>query len=105
MPSQKIVASPLMAEVIREMGFARVMTSTSALGAAKVSPQVVVNKVMQRLKAGETAETEPTAAADLMSAGRRRSRPTTSSNSFGIAVDGIDEVMLRLAKCCHPFRG
>ena len=105
MPSQKIVASPLMAEVIREMGFRKGDDFYIALGAAKVSPQVVVNKVMQRLKAGETAETEPTAAADLMSAGRRRSRPTTSSNSFGIAVDGIDEVMLRLAKCCHPVPG
>ncbi len=105
MPSQKIVASPLMAEVIREMGFRKGDDFYIALGAAKVSPQVVVNKVMQRLKAGETAETEPTAAADLMSTGRRRSRPTTSSNSFGIAVDGIDEVMLRLAKCCHPVPG
>ena len=105
MPSQKIVASPLMAEVIREMGFRKGDDFYIALGAAKVSPQVVVNKVMQRLKAGETAETEPTAAADLMSTSRRRSRPTTSSNSFGIAVDGIDEVMLRLAKCCHPVPG
>ena len=105
MPSQKIVASPLMAEVIREMGFRKGDDFYIALGAAKVSPQVVVNKVMQRLKAGETAETEPTAAADLMSTGRRRARPTTSSNQFGIAVDGIDEVMLRLAKCCHPVPG
>jgi GTP pyrophosphokinase len=105
MPSQKIVASPLMAEVIREMGFRKGDDFYIALGAAKISPQVVINKVMQRLKAGETAETEPTAAADLLSAGRRRSRPTTSSNSFGIAVDGIDEVMLRLAKCCHPVPG
>jgi guanosine-3',5'-bis(diphosphate) 3'-pyrophosphohydrolase len=54
MPSQKIVASPLMAEVIREMGFRKGDDFYIALGAAKVSPQVVVNKVMQRLKAGET---------------------------------------------------
>jgi GTP pyrophosphokinase len=37
--------------------------------------------------------------------GRRRSRPTTSSSKFGITVDGIDEVMLRLAKCCRPVPG
>jgi GTP pyrophosphokinase len=105
MPAQKVVASPLMAEVIREMGFRKGDDFYIALGAAKVSPQVVVNKLMQRLKAGETAETPPTAAADLMSAGRRRTRPTTSSNRYGISVDGIDEVMLRMAKCCHPVPG
>jgi GTP diphosphokinase / guanosine-3',5'-bis(diphosphate) 3'-diphosphatase len=105
LPAQKIVASPLMAEVIREVGFRKGDDFYIALGAAKVSPQVVINKVMQRLKAGETAESELTAAADLMTSGRRRSRPTTSSNRYGIAVDGIDEVMLRLAKCCHPVPG
>jgi GTP pyrophosphokinase len=105
LPAQKIVASPLMAEVIREMGFRKGDDFYIALGAAKISPQVVVNKLMQRLKAGEAAESQPTAAADLMSAGRRRSRPTTSSNRYGITVDGIDEVMLRMAKCCHPVPG
>jgi guanosine-3',5'-bis(diphosphate) 3'-pyrophosphohydrolase len=105
MPAQKIVASPLMAEVIREMGYRKGDDFYIALGAAKISPQVVINKVMQRLKEGDTAEAEQTAASDLMTAGRRRSRPTTSSNRFGIAVDGIDEVMLRLAKCCHPVPG
>jgi guanosine-3',5'-bis(diphosphate) 3'-pyrophosphohydrolase len=105
LPSQKIVASPLMAEVIREMGFRKGDDFYIALGAAKISPQVVINKLMQRLKAGEAAETQQTAASDLMTSGRRRSRSTTSSNRYGITVDGIDEVMLRMAKCCHPVPG
>jgi guanosine-3',5'-bis(diphosphate) 3'-pyrophosphohydrolase len=105
LPSQKIVGSPLMAEVIREMGFRKGDDFYIALGAAKISPQTVINKLMQRLKSGEAAETQQTAAADLMTAGRRRTRPTTSSNRYGITVDGIDEVMLRMAKCCHPVPG
>jgi GTP diphosphokinase / guanosine-3',5'-bis(diphosphate) 3'-diphosphatase len=105
LPSQKIVASPLMAEVIREMGFRKGDDFYIALGAAKISPQIVINKLMQRLKAGEAAETQQTAASDLMTSGRRRSRSTTSSNRYGITVDGIDEVMLRMAKCCHPVPG
>src|SRR6202007_1605391 len=69
------------------------------------SPRIVGNKVMQRLKQGETAESEPTAADDLLQTNRRRTRPTTSSSRYGIAVEGIDEVMLRLAKCCRPVPG
>ncbi len=105
LPSQKIVSSPLLADVIREMGFRKAEEFYIALGSAKISPKVVVNKVMQRLKQGEAAESEPTAADDLLSTRRRRSRPTTSSTRFGIVVEGIDEVMLRMAKCCRPVPG
>jgi GTP diphosphokinase / guanosine-3',5'-bis(diphosphate) 3'-diphosphatase len=105
LPAQKLVGSPLLADVIREMGFRKAEDFYIALGGAKISAKVVVNKVMQRLKQGEAAESEPTAADDLLQTGRRRSRPTTSSSRFGIAVDGIDEVMLRLAKCCRPVPG
>jgi GTP pyrophosphokinase len=105
LPAQKIVGSPLLADVIREMGFRKADDFYIALGGAKISPKVIVNKIMQRLKQGEAAESEPTAADDLLHTGRRRSRPITSSTRFGIAVEGIDEVMLRMAKCCRPVPG
>jgi GTP pyrophosphokinase len=105
LPAQKLVGSPLLADVIREMGFRKADDFYIALGGAKISAKVVVNKVMQRLKQGEAAESTPTAADDLLQTNRRRSRPTTSSSRYGISIDGIDEVMLRLAKCCRPVPG
>jgi GTP pyrophosphokinase len=105
LPAQKIVGSPLLADVIREMGFRKAEDFYIAVGGAKISPKVVVNKIMQLLKQGEAAESEPTATDDLMKTSRRRDRPTTSSDSYGIAVEGIDEVMLRMAKCCLPVPG
>jgi GTP pyrophosphokinase len=105
LPAQKLVGSPLLADVIREMGFRKGEDFYIALGGAKISAKVVVNKVMQRLKQGEAAESAPTAADDLLKTRRRRVRPTTSSSRYGISVHGIDEVMLRLAKCCRPVPG
>jgi guanosine-3',5'-bis(diphosphate) 3'-pyrophosphohydrolase len=105
LPAQKMVGSPLLADVIREMGFRKAEDFYIALGAAKVSPRIVVNKVMQRLKQGETAEAAPTAADEVLRTRRRRSRATASSSRYGIVVEGIDEVMLRLAKCCRPVPG
>jgi GTP diphosphokinase / guanosine-3',5'-bis(diphosphate) 3'-diphosphatase len=105
LPAQKLVGSPLLADVIREMGFKKGDDFYIALGAAKVSATTVVNKLLQRLKQGEAAESEPTATDDLIQTSRRRTRPTTSSSRYGIAVEGIDEVMLRLAKCCRPVPG
>jgi guanosine-3',5'-bis(diphosphate) 3'-pyrophosphohydrolase len=106
LPAQKIVSSPLLADVIREMGFKKADDFYIALGAAKVSPKIVVNKVMTRLKQGEAAEGEErTAAEDLLSTGRQRRQPTTTSSEYGIRVEGVDDVMLRLAKCCRPVPG
>ncbi|HEX4671923.1 MAG TPA: ACT domain-containing protein, partial [Solirubrobacteraceae bacterium] len=105
LPAQKIVGSSLLADVIREMGFRKAEDFYIALGGAKISAKVVVNKIMQLLKQGEAAESEPTAADDLLQTRRRRSRATTSSGRYGISVEGIDEVMLRMAKCCRPVPG
>jgi GTP diphosphokinase / guanosine-3',5'-bis(diphosphate) 3'-diphosphatase len=105
LPAQRIVGSALLADVIREMGFRKGDEFYIALGGAKISPTVVVNKVMQRLKQGEAAEGTPTAADDLMQTRPQRERRPTSSTKFGISVDGVGDVMLRLAKCCRPVPG
>jgi GTP pyrophosphokinase len=105
LPAQKLTGSALLADVIREMGYRKADDFYIALGAAKVSPKVVVNKVMQRLKQGEAADGGATAAADLLKVGRPRRRPTRSSEQYGIRVQGVEDVMLRLAKCCRPVPG
>ena len=105
LPAQRITGSALLADVIREMGFRKADDFYIALGAAKVSPKIVVNKVMQRLKQGEAADGGATAASDLLRVGRSVRRPTRSSGQYGIRVEGVDDVMLRLAKCCRPVPG
>jgi GTP pyrophosphokinase len=105
LPAQKITGSPLLADVIREMGFRKADDFYIALGGAKISPKVVTNKVLQRLKSGEAAEDESSAAEALVSTRRQRRQPTGSSSSYGIAVEGVDDVMLRMAKCCRPVPG
>jgi len=104
LPSQKITGSAILADVIREVGYRKADDFYIALGAAKVSPKLVVGKVLQRLKQGESADGE-SAAADLLRVGRQRRRPTKSSGQYGIKVDGVEDVMLRLAKCCRPVPG
>ena len=104
LPAQKITGSALLADVIREMGYRKADDFYIALGGAKISPKVVVNKVLQRLKQGEAADGDTTAT-DLLRVGRPRQRSTSSSGQYGIRVDGVEDVMLRLAKCCRPVPG
>jgi GTP pyrophosphokinase len=104
LPAQKITGSAILADVIREVGYRKADDFYIALGAAKISPKLVVSKVMQRLKQGEAADGDDTAA-DLLRVGRQRRRPTKSSGQYGIRVEGVEDVMLRLAKCCRPVPG
>jgi GTP pyrophosphokinase len=105
LPAQKITGSALLADVIREMGYRKADDFYIALGGAKISPKVVLNKIMQRLKRGEAADGGATAATDLLKVGGSRRRPTRSSGQYGIRVEGVEDVMLRLAKCCRPVPG
>ena len=104
LPPQRISGSPLLADVIREMGFKKGEDFYIALGQAKISPKTVVNKLMHRLKEGESAIEPPSAATELLER-KEKPRKTAASSAYGIKVEGVDDVMLRLAKCCRPVPG
>jgi GTP diphosphokinase / guanosine-3',5'-bis(diphosphate) 3'-diphosphatase len=103
LPYQKLAGSPLLVDVIREMGFRKADDFYIALGQSKISTKVVTNKVMQRLKRGEAVEEEP--AEGLIKGTDEARRRTKEATSFGIKVKGIDDVVVRLAKCCRPVPG
>ena len=104
LPPQKMHGSPLLADVIREMGFKKGEDFYIALGQAKISAKTVTQKLIHRLKEGESAVEPPSPAAELMER-REAPRKTAASTTFGIKVEGVKDVMLRLAKCCRPVPG
>ncbi len=105
LPAQRITGSALLADVIREMGYRKAEDFYIALGSAKISPKIAVNKVLQRLKSGEAADEKRQTPADLVTVGASRRHATRPSGQYGIRVEGVEDVMLRLAKCCRPVPG
>ena len=99
LPSQKVVGSSLLAEIIKEMGFRKAADFYISLGMGKSSTETVVNKVMQRLKAGQEVEESATDHAT------RRPRSATASSALGIEVDGLADVLVRMARCCNAVPG
>ncbi len=104
LPAQKIVASALLADVSRDLGFDKAEDFYLALGNEQISPQVAVNKLIERFKgdSAEAAQTPETTFDDLIHRQRRR---TQRGSKIGIRVEGVDDVMVRLAKCCRPVPG
>ena len=96
LPYRKIAGSAVLAQVIREAGFKKAEDFYLALGSGKLPVNQIVNKVLQRLKTSEVAEE---ASVPLKPT---RSAEAVGSNQLGINVEGIQDVLVRLAKCCTP---
>jgi GTP diphosphokinase / guanosine-3',5'-bis(diphosphate) 3'-diphosphatase len=99
LPYRKLQGSAVLAQVIRETGFKKAEDFYLALGSGKLQSGQIVNKVIQRLKTEQVAEEE---AVPLKAP---RARHVTASENFGITVRGVDDVLVRLAKCCTPLPG
>jgi len=99
LPYKKLQGSSVLAQVIRETGFKKAEDFYLALGSGKLAAGQIVNKVIQRLKTEEVAHEE---AVPLKAP---KARHAVSSDNFGISVRGIDDVLVRLAKCCTPLPG
>jgi GTP pyrophosphokinase len=102
LPMQKVAGSPLLADLIREMGYHKATDFYIALGQGKISTKTVVNKLLQRLKAGEAVEDQPI---DLDRTREDQARRTKDASTYGISVKGAGNVAVRLAKCCRPVPG
>jgi GTP pyrophosphokinase len=98
LPYKKLSGSPLLAEIIREMGFKKAEDFYLALGSGKLQVSQVANKVLHRLKTDMVVEEETLPR-------KPKAREAVASQNFGIHVPGVEDVLVRLAKCCTPVPG
>jgi GTP pyrophosphokinase len=99
LPYKKLAGSAVLAQVIRETGFKKAEDFYVALGSGKVPANQIVNKVLNRLKTEEVAQ-EEAVPLKAPKAGR-----AVAGDDLGIRVKGVDQVLVRLAKCCTPVPG
>jgi GTP diphosphokinase / guanosine-3',5'-bis(diphosphate) 3'-diphosphatase len=100
LPYRKLAGSAVLAGVIRETGFKKAEDFYVALGSGKLTAGSIVNKVLQRLKVEEVAEEEA-----VTPRKRPKARDALASTNYGINVIGVEDVLVRLAKCCTPVPG
>ncbi|MCB0865303.1 MAG: bifunctional (p)ppGpp synthetase/guanosine-3',5'-bis(diphosphate) 3'-pyrophosphohydrolase [Solirubrobacterales bacterium] len=107
LPPAKVAGSPLLVDVIRESGFRKAEDFYVGLGQGKISSKTVANKVLQRLKQGEAVAGDEAESqlAGVLDGRDERQRRIQEATDYGIKVEGVDDVMIRLAKCCKPVPG
>jgi GTP pyrophosphokinase len=97
----KQINRTMLAEIAADMNYVDVPALHAAIGEHHVSAQSVANRIARQLRSGDPVhETQlPTTA--------RAPRPRQRSDraSIGVHVEGLDDMMVNLAKCCRPVPG
>ena len=98
LPTQKLPASVLN-EVASGLNYLDVDALYTAIGEHHVSAQSVVARIGKALRSGDGREEQlPTTV--------HRHRPTKVTRpGAGVHVEGLDDVMVRLSRCCTPVPG
>ncbi len=94
--------------VAGEMNFARGEDLLAQIGAGKLSAKLVGTRLLKRMsKDGELPEAPKPPAEDALPLSRPMTPPRRARTRAGggVVVKGIDDVLIRLARCCNPVPG
>ncbi len=96
LPVQKLAGSQVLLGVAEALNYADLDALYAAVGESHVSAQSIAQRVARELRGGEHEEQIPSTA-------RQPRRP--SRHRVGVHVEGLDDLMVRLSKCCTPVPG
>ncbi|MEV8067502.1 bifunctional (p)ppGpp synthetase/guanosine-3',5'-bis(diphosphate) 3'-pyrophosphohydrolase [Streptomyces sp. NPDC085995] len=102
LPIQRILTGDSLVTLAHEMRYSDISALYAAIGEGHVSAQNIVQKLVQAL-GGEEAATEEID--EAMPPARGRGRKRRSSADPGVVVKGVDDVWVKLARCCTPVPG
>ncbi|MFD5449100.1 GTP pyrophosphokinase [Streptomyces sp. NPDC127100] len=102
LPIQRILTGDSLVTLAHEMRYSDISALYAAIGEGHVSAQNIVQKLVQAL-GGEEAATEEIDESVPPSRGRGRKRRTNADP--GVVVKGVEDVWVKLARCCTPVPG
>ncbi|MEY4068601.1 MAG: pyrophosphokinae [Actinomycetota bacterium] len=95
---RRIEASPELASEIASLGYADLNGLLAAIGQKKVPARTLVARLREALRAPDADEEAP-----VMPTSRPRSGTSKAKNA--VYVEGLDDVLVKLSKCCTPVPG
>ncbi|MFD9797105.1 RelA/SpoT family protein [Streptomyces sp. NPDC059070] len=101
LPIQRILTGDSLVTLAHEMRYPDISSLYAAIGEGHVAAQGVVQKLVQAL-GGEEAANEDIAESAPPSRGRNKRRANADP---GVVVKGVDDVWVKLARCCTPVPG
>jgi GTP pyrophosphokinase len=97
LPVQKLTTSASLVKLAESMNYTDVDALAAAIGEGHVSARSVAQRLARELRGGDQEEQLPTTV--------RQPRRPSGRPSNGVHVEGLDDIMVRLSRCCTPVPG
>ena len=100
LPVQKLASAQTLAELAGAMNYPDADALHAAIGDNRISARAVTQRILRELRGGAIEEQLPVTARQQ----HLSSRPGRGA-SVGVYVEGLDDMMVRLSRCCTPVPG
>jgi guanosine-3',5'-bis(diphosphate) 3'-pyrophosphohydrolase len=97
LPVQKLAGSSILGKVAVAMNYADLEALHAAIGEGHVSAKAVAQRIQREMRGGEEQIST--------TATRPRRKPRGAHSKIGVHVEGLDDVLVRLSRCCTPVPG
>jgi len=98
LPVQKMMGSDVLAKEAVELHYTDLESLILAIGEHHISGKSVAQRLSRRFRSGEEEEQLPVTV-------HRPRRQRKAKSPVGVHVEGLDDVMVRLSRCCTPVPG
>jgi GTP pyrophosphokinase len=98
LPVQRITNSAVLVDVAEALNYSDLESLYAAIGESHVSAQSIAQRIARELRGGDHEDQLPSTA-------RQPRRGVGNRRGIGVHVEGLDDVMVRLSRCCTPVPG
>ena len=98
LPVNRVLEGPQMEAEMAALNYSDLDTLLAAIGEGHVGARAIAQRLTQRFQSGDSEERLPASV-------RRPAELRRKGNNVGVHVEGFDDVMVRLSKCCTPVPG
>jgi GTP pyrophosphokinase len=95
---RRVEAAPELAAEVAALGYADLNGLLAAIGQKKVPARPLVTRLVEALRA-------PDSSGELAAMPAMRTRSSAARTKNSVYVEGLDDILVRLSKCCTPVPG
>ena len=100
LPIQKILAGQTLLQLAHDLNYQDIESLYAAVGDGHISSSSIVEKLISSIGTEETHEAPLT---EILNSGT--SPRIARRSASGVIVEGVDDVLIKLARCCTPVPG
>jgi GTP pyrophosphokinase len=104
LPLQRLLSSEALSSIALDLHYADISALYAAVGENHVSAQSIVQRLLQTLGGEEGAEEDLAESTLPTLPGDRRERKRSAGDP-GVLVKGVEDVWIKLSRCCTPVPG